>query len=499
MKVPSSLRVKLIISYAAIVLLSLFLAGSAAVFLFNRYQERVAYRDMRILATTVAARMPLLLQRGVAFTEAARRLREEGLFLLGRLLILDPGGQVIMDTSPDDSLRGERLQVPPAGTQSPPAARLPILRYRTTDGEVFIYVVVELPPVDPPPEGRALPRYLALARPLREVQGAWRELAPSLAAVALVALFLALLIAVMLSGSITRPIAAMTRASEAMARGDYSQAIPVESDDEVGRLGAAFNAMAREVEQAHRMQRDFVANVSHDLKTPLTSIQGFAQALLDGTIRGEEGQRHAAQVIYEETERMGRLVRGLLDLARLESGQVTMAREKVDLLAVLRGCAEVFALRAEQTSVNLVARLPGELPAVLGDAGRLDQAFTNLLDNAFKYTPPGGSVEMVAFPTSEANIEVSITDTGKGIPAEDLPRVFERFYRADKARSPDGSAVRAACMGAGLGLAIAHEIIQAHGGTIRAASQVGHGTRLTVTLPSSASVRPRATHGKPLP
>jgi signal transduction histidine kinase len=476
-KVLNSLRVKLLLSYVGIVVLSLFLAGSAAVFLFNRYQERVAYRDMRLIAATVAARVPALLQRGITLPEATRRLRESGQFLSARLLILDPTGRVVVDTSPDDELKGERLFVPPAASEPRPPARLPILRHQTADGEEFIYVVTELPPPPNAPEGRFRPRYVALARPLREVQGAWRELAPSLMAVGLVALAVALLIAVMLSGSITRPIAAMTQASEAMARGDYDQTIQVESDDEIGRLGRAFNTMAREVKRAHRMQRDFVANVSHDLKTPLTSIQGFAQALIDGTIKDEEGRRHAAQVIYEETERMGRLVRGLLDLARLESGQVTMAREQVDLRGLLRDCADAFTLRADQAGIRFTARIPDDLPTVVGDAARLDQAFTNLLDNAFKYTPAGGSVELNALPTAEGTIEVSITDTGKGIPPEDLPRVFERFYRADKARSADGST--------GLGLAIAHEIIQAHGGTIRVASQVGHGTRFTVTLPQS--------------
>ncbi len=479
MKVLSSLRVKLLLSYVGIVVLTLFLAGSAAVFLFNRYQERVAYRDMRLIAVTVATRMPALLQRGITAQEATQRLRESARFLGARLLILDPTGRVIVDSSPDDAFRGERLMVPPAASEPQPTTRLPILRHRTADGQVFIYVVTQLPRQEDLPEGRFRPRYVALARPLREVQGTWRELAPSLLAVGLVAVAVALLIAVILSGSITRPIAAMTRASEAVARGDYDQTIPAEGHDEVGRLARAFNTMAREVKRAHRIQRDFVANVSHDLKTPLTSIQGFAQALIDGTIKDDEGRLHAAQVIYEETERMGRLVRGLLDLAKLESGQVSMAREPVDLRSLLLDCAEVFTLRAEQAAIRFTIRIPEDLPTVVGDVARLDQAFTNLLDNAFKYTPAGGAVELDALPTAEGTVEVSITDTGKGIPPEDLPRVFTRFYRADKARSADGST--------GLGLAIAREIVQAHGGTIRVASQVGHGTRFTVTLARSAN------------
>lgn len=304
-------------------------------------------------------------------------------------------------------------------------------------------------------------------------------MAPSLLVVGLAVFAIALAIGGVLARSVSQPVAEMTRAAEAMARGDYEQQIAVQGDDEIARLGRAFNTMAREVNRVHRMQRDFVANVSHDLKTPLTSIQGFAQALLDGTAEAPEDRRRAAQIIYEEAERMRRLVHTLLELAKLESGQSPLADEPVDLAPLLQDAVRHAIPRAEAKQIELRVRVPETLPIVRGDRARLAQVFDNLLDNALTYTPPGGTVELSAALTSEGTLEVVVADTGEGIPPEDLPRIFERFYRADKARAGEGST--------GLGLAIVKEIVTAHGGHVAAASQPGHGTRFTVTLPLADS------------
>ena len=470
-----TLRAKIIASYALIVFLCLFLAGSASVFLFNRYQEVVARRNMRLLAVALVSRVPSLLAQRETLPEVTRRLRVEAQAVGGRLLLLDAEGLVVADTAKEGKWVGQRLRILPSDADLRSLWRTPLGRHRSPDGQEFLYITVEIPTRERLSPSRPVARYLALAIPAREVRRTWRELAPSLMGVGLLALIASVVVGFFLSRSITGPLEAMTVASEEMARGRYEQEIPVEGQDEVARLARAFNAMAREVARAHRMQRDFVANVSHDLKTPLTAIQGFAQALLDGTAGDEEAYRKSARIISEEAERMNRLIRDLLELARLESGQIAMAREPVDLLEVLSSCAETFALQAEQKEISLALRLPPTLPQIQGDAHRLEQAFTNLLDNAFKYTPAGGTVELAAYQTSEGKVEVVVADTGVGIPPEDLPRIFERFYRVDKARTGAG--------GTGLGLAIVKEIVQAHGGRITAASQEGRGTRFTVTLP----------------
>jgi len=284
-------------------------------------------------------------------------------------------------------------------------------------------------------------------------------------------------VAFFISRSIALPLGQLTHASEGMAQGNYNQEIAVEGSDEVVRLAASFNKMAREVKRSQQMQRDFVANVSHELKTPLTSIQGFSQAMLDGATKGEEAYRRAAHIINEEAQRMIRLVSELLDLSQIESGQVAMAREPVDLAELLRRCVARFESRAKEAGLGLELDLPSPL-TVLGDADRLERVFANLLDNAIKNTPEGGTISILARQGGPQAIEVTVADTGVGIPPEDLPRIFERFYRVDKSRAAGGT---------GLGLSIAKEIVEAHGGQIRVSSELGKGTQFVVALPTPAS------------
>ncbi|RMF31141.1 MAG: HAMP domain-containing protein, partial [Chloroflexi bacterium] len=298
-------------------------------------------------------------------------------------------------------------------------------------------------------------------------------------------LLAALFLALVTTRWIVRPLHQLATAARQVAQGDYQTEVPVEGPAEVHALAAEFNTMVRQVRASRDAQRDFVANVSHELKTPLTAIQGYAQAILDGAVEEPEAVRRAATIIYDEAGRMHRMVLQLLDLARLESGQVQMARRPVDLRALLGHVAHRFQPRAEEAGVALTTDLP-PLPTIVGDGDWLVQLFSNLLDNALKHTPAGGWVRLSARLVSDRRpsrrgapppewIEVAVADTGQGIPPEDLPRIFERFYQVDKSRRRTGSV--------GLGLAIAKEIAQAHGGTIRAESVQDVGSRFTVTLP----------------
>jgi len=229
------------------------------------------------------------------------------------------------------------------------------------------------------------------------------------------------------------------------------------------------------VHTSQESQRDFVANVSHELKTPLTSIQGFSQALLDGMASTPEAQKQAAQVIYDESGRMHRMVIDLLDLARLDAGTLDLQHSPVDLSALLHNIAEKLAPQAR--SGNLEIRVETtDLPAVIGDGDRLAQVFTNLVDNALKFTPAGGVITLRAA-SSGSNIQVEVEDTGEGIPPEALSNIFNRFYQADLSRSGGRK------HGAGLGLAIVKEILEAHGGKITVRSELGKGSTFIVYLP----------------
>ncbi len=289
---------------------------------------------------------------------------------------------------------------------------------------------------------------------------------------ALVGLLVAFGLAFWISRSIATPLQQVAQAAHQAAQGHYDQQVPVSGPPEVRAVAEAFNRMSAQVLYAQQIQRDLLANVSHDLKTPLTSIQGFSQAIIDGTARNPAA---AAQIIYDEAARLNRMVIELTDLARIQAGRLSFRATAIDMGQIAAAIAQKLTLvaRSKQITLHVDAH---SMPEIAGDGDRLAQVLDNLISNAIKYTPEGGAV-WVQTGIANRGVEVSVRDTGVGIPPEHLPRIFERFYQVDKARGPR--------RGTGLGLAITREIIQAHGGTIRAYSEgEGKGSTFTIWLPS---------------
>jgi two-component system phosphate regulon sensor histidine kinase PhoR len=248
--------------------------------------------------------------------------------------------------------------------------------------------------------------------------------------------------------------------------------------------GSAWVLVFHDVTETKRLERvrtDFVANVSHELRTPLTAIKGFAETLLSSGFDGRDRALHFVSIIDRQAGRLSRLIDDLLILSDLELGKMRVRRRPVELEPIVREVVELLTEPARRGGVALAVEVPAGL-CVDGDPDRLTQVVSNLLDNAIKYTPEGGRVRIVAQPLADGSaIELSVEDTGAGIPAEDLPRLAERFYRVDKARVRELG-------GTGLGLSIVKHIVQAHGGTLRFASRVGAGTTVTVTLPPAVAV-----------
>jgi two-component system sensor histidine kinase ResE len=270
------------------------------------------------------------------------------------------------------------------------------------------------------------------------------------------------------------PVRRVTEAAGEIANGKYEQEVVPEGPAEIEKLALRFNQMAAQVRRSQTLLRNFVADVSHELRSPLTSIQGFATAILDGTAKDKEAHMKAAGIIDDESKRMMRLVNDLLELSRIESGQVKMLQETVDLKELLDQCREMFAMRAEEKNIELTMNVQ-TVNNVTGDIDRLEQVFCNLLDNALKHTPSGGSVSVSMYHSSPMFIEIDIADTGPGISKEQLPYVFERFYRGETGQAKTGT---------GLGLAISREIVRAHGGDITVNSTPGQGTTFKAILPS---------------
>ncbi len=297
------------------------------------------------------------------------------------------------------------------------------------------------------------------------------DLWPSVAGV--VAALVALACVRFLARGLTTPLREMAAATQAMAKGDYSQRVNATSRDEIGRLARAFNQMAGELAETDRLRRDLVANVSHELRTPLAALQATLENLVDGV---SEPDPHTLRTMLTQVQRLGRLVSQLLDLSRLEAGTVPLDRRSFEVGVVLE--AVVREQQARVGDVTVAVQIPDRRLTAEADPERVHQVVANLLENAVRHSPPGGTVELRAY-ARDRDVVIEVLDEGPGIPSDEAQRVFERFYRADAARA-------AADGGAGLGLSIARWIVDLHGGDIRPERREPHGCRMIVTFPRGA-------------
>ena len=310
-----------------------------------------------------------------------------------------------------------------------------------------------------------------------------REVADRAGTTMLAALALALLLTVVIGSLLTRallrPIGELRKGMAHVAEGDFSPdvRVPVERPDEIGDLARSFGTMTTQLAELDRLKAEFVSVASHEIKTPLSVIRGYVSLLADG-IYGEvsDPQRKTLGSISDQVDRLTRLVHRLLDISRFEAGGGRLEVRRInvrDFLAELTGGFDVLAF---QNGIDFRVRVADDVPVnIEGDADRLNEVLGNLLSNAFKFTPRGGTIRLDAS-RSGAEVVVEVEDTGVGIPPDKLPRIFEKFYQVENEAQPRS-------VGSGLGLAIAREIVEAHGGMIGAESRVGQGTKFTVTLP----------------
>ena len=472
-----SLQARLILSYAIIIVVCLVLVGLAALVLLRGYQRNLVYSRLSDRATVAAAFTAQTLRRGTSPQEAVERLAQQsnrGDAVSTSVYLVAPTGRVMAYSGEVvEPLAFGRLASQATAPRSPPVrGELPV-----EAGMRLLYVSE---PVRASEDGQpSVSHLLILAELYRPMRLALGDLLPRLMWSGAIAFVVSLVLAAMLAYSISHPLDRIAQAAEDVADGNYEQRLQIATPREIARLATSFNSMARQVQATLQSQRDLVANVSHELKTPLTSIQGYSQALLDGTASDAAAQERAAVIIHEEAGRMRRLVDELLELARLESGQVHLAREPLDMADLVRDCAARFSALAEKSGSTLEADVPPTPLPVMGDGERLSQVLGNLVDNALKHSrdaKDGGRV-ILRGERREEWVLCSVTDNGPGIQAEELSRIFERFYQVEKSRVRRGG-------GAGLGLAIAREIVEGHGGRIVAESVEGLGTRLMMELPA---------------
>ena len=483
-----SLRARILVSHLAIILLVFSLTFLVAFIPIRNTQNRLEIRRLEALAAPVAVQSGFLLGRPSLSPSASEILDAQANQLNVRLVLLERNGTILHDTRPSqplsasllEKLRDAGLKLDQRVTDFGVANRLPIedrsIYIGTVGGErVLLTLLVQV-------DGR----YIAIIAP----KGApiLRELFVPLLLALAIGFIGALIATLFLSRSIALPISRLTQAANAVAGGDLNRSVPGQGDDEVGRLVTSFNEMVNRLRLTYESQRRLLANIAHELRTPLTSIQGYAQGLSDGVFLTDEQRHDALETIGEESERVNDLLVQILELARLESGQSGPRVRDVDIDDIVGRVLRRHRVEADNMGVDLAGPAPG-VRRILGDEGLIDQAIDNLVRNALRHTPHGGKVDVSVLPTldvSNANsgIRIRVSDTGSGIPADALPHIFDRFYRANGNQVSENGDNH----GFGLGLSIVREIAASHGGSVGVESELGKGTTFIIDLPGAIVV-----------
>lgn len=290
----------------------------------------------------------------------------------------------------------------------------------------------------------------------------------------LAAFLIALTLGIILARSLTRPVRELTTALHAMAGGELHQAVPVRSRDELGQLSAAFNRMSTDLAFANQQRRQMTADIAHDLRTPVTVIAGYLEALRDGVLPPSP-ERFA--ILYEESQHLQHLIEDLRTLSLVDAGELALHPQAIAPGALLERIAAAYQHQAEQQEIALVVNDASAVPTISVDVARMVQVLGNLVSNALRYTPAGGTITLSAAPAG-AGLQLQVRDTGQGIKPEALSRIFDRFYRVDSSRAQSEGE-------SGLGLAIVKALVEVHGGHITVASQPGQGATFTIFLPGT--------------
>jgi len=453
---PRSIATRLLLSYLAVVVVGLAVAAITISGLLLRYEDDQTRVHLEELSAPFLTAIQTGVRTGQQPREIVDALTEQAHAANARLLITTAARRVVIDS--EGRLVGSILPQPSS----------PNIGEFSEGADQWIFVRQQLRQAAAGGVGLG---FIVVARPRAVFTDTLRALLPSLALSGLVALAFALLIAALLARTITRPLRDLVAGVRRFAGGDYGTRVPLAGPSEVAEMGTAFNEMASEIQRSRGSEQAFLADISHELRTPLTSIQGFAQAIVEGEARGD-AVSHVAEIIHREARRLVRMVEGLLQVARLESGAQSMAREDVAPARLLESAVAALEVQAKDAGVSFEVAGADGLPSLRGDPDKLAQLFLNVLDNAVKHSPRGTTVH-IRGSRDDGAVIVRVRDSGSGLPQGAQTRLFQRFYRGENAERD----------GAGLGLAIAQAIAQAHGGSIRASNVEGGGAEFTVRLP----------------
>lgn len=475
-----SIRWKLIVTFFALVFLPVYALNRYAIRAFDRFtrnaQEQAMAREAAILGESYRA---LAAQAGA--TEAIRHLLGRVADRIpGRLRLLGPDGALLADTAPDEPADLDADSAPELASAL--AGRYGARWYLTPDRR-YVYYEIAVPVLND--DGSVLAVVHARRHTGQITLAIFRMIRDQRLALAL-ALAVSLLVAVTLSLTLTRRLRRLTRAAAAYARGEPAPQVPVEGRDEIGELGRAVAQMTAEIEARNRYNREFVSTVVHELKTPLTAIRGAAEVLEDGAAADPAQRGRFLANIRFEVERILRMAGELAQVTRLETETAREPREPLNYPAVVREILDRLLPTLDEPHPAISVQAPEQPLRVRVNPARLEQVFANLLENALRYTPPEGRIEIRVEEGPGRSVTTTVRDNGRGIAPENLSRVFDRFFTTepqDQIRD----------YGSGIGLSIVRSIVASHGGTIRAASAPGSGAAFIFTLPLAAEPLPGAT------
>ncbi len=425
----------------------------------TEFQRFLSDRDR---ATLVATLEQFYADNG-SWVEVDRAFRGHGMMMVAReAIVIDTTGQVVLGNG--RFAGGEPLSA------SEVADSLPL----EVAGEIVGYVRFF---EDAGRPNGMMSRPMSVLTPMEE--DFFGRVLWAAAASAAVTVVVALLVGSVLARTLTQPLRALTTATQAMARGDLDQQVQVQTHDEIGELATSFNQMSSDLTKASYLRKQMTADLAHDLRTPLSIVHGYMEGLKDGRLQGSPA---LFTILYEEVEHLERLVDDLRVLSLADAGELTLKRRLVDPSALLERTGLVYMVAAEKAGVALRVETAANLPSIFVDTDRMTQVLNNLVSNALRHTQ-GGEIVLEARALG-GQVALVVRDTGSGISPEDLPFVFDRFYRADKARQRTSLGSEGASVSSGLGLAIAKAIVEVHGGTIGVASVLDQGTTFTIRLPA---------------
>ncbi|HLC23016.1 MAG TPA: ATP-binding protein [Dehalococcoidia bacterium] len=441
-----SMQFRLLVAFSLVILVTI---GVVSVFVGRSAAREIQIHERRADETRVARAAAWLTQTFVqrqGWTDIQPFVEQLGEVYGQRVVLSDSSGTVVADS--EKSFLGR-----PEDPRWRPSA-MPLRRGTALVGTLY---------VNPELAGRSVP-----------VQSLVASVNRFLLIGGLLAVALALALTFWLSRRISAPVHAMTQAVRRLGQGDFAQRVNVRGNDEVAELGRSFNSMAQGLEQAEQLRRNMVSDAAHELRTPLSNISGYLEAIKDGVAQPDS---ETIQSLHEEAVLMGKLVNDLQELTLADAGELILSRRPEDIADTIRKAISAMQPKIDLGGLSVHLDVPAGRLSCDIDSQRIGQVLRNLLANALTHTPDGGSITVSARESGN-QVEVIVSDTGEGIPPGDLPHVFDRFYRVDRSRTRDTG-------GSGLGLTIVKRLVEAHGGTIQVQSEPGKGSRFTFTLPKA--------------